>query len=349
MDHNKQQRHIMVGLADIGSFTDAGNRYGDLNQDYVLVQKAFSKDELCDKEGVQQCYVATVLDGHGMLGELIAEKAGHALVDDTCTRAKKNGCNLLMQPQDKLKGALASAFEKAHQASLAVYDDPPSCISYPIDGTNKARYTLYRPNGLPVYRPDSSYNRVCGDRLLECGTTCTMAVVQGDRLCIANVGDSAAALVSLVDGDVEARFLTTDHNGRNDEEAQRITRDHGRMARISEDRGYLSVFAGIWAGLELSVTRALGHKHLEAYGVLCEPTVRSVTLQPEDTCLIIASDGVWDVMDAREAANRVMDVISGGGTAEEAARQLVRDTVMLAECSPDGDADNTSAIVIVFE
>lgn len=25
---------------------------------------------------------------------------------------------------------------------------------------NKARYTLYRPNGLPVYRPDSSYNRV---------------------------------------------------------------------------------------------------------------------------------------------------------------------------------------------
>jgi hypothetical protein len=64
---------------------------------------------------------------------------------------------------------------------------------------------------------------------------------------------------------------------------------------------------------------------------------------------IIASDGVWDVMDAREAANRVMDVISGGGTADEAARQLVRDTVMLAECSPDGDADNTSAIVLVFE
>jgi serine/threonine protein phosphatase PrpC len=64
---------------------------------------------------------------------------------------------------------------------------------------------------------------------------------------------------------------------------------------------------------------------------------------------IIASDGVWDVMDAREAANRVMDVLSGGGTAEEAARQLVQDTVMLAECSPDADVDNTSAVVVVFE
>jgi hypothetical protein len=45
--------------------------------------------------------------GHGMLGEMVAEKAGHALVEDTCTRAKKNGCNLLMQPPDKLKGSLA--------------------------------------------------------------------------------------------------------------------------------------------------------------------------------------------------------------------------------------------------
>lgn len=174
---------------------------------------------------------------------------------------------------------------------------------------------------------------------------------------------------------------------------------------ISEDRGYLSIRSGMWAGYELSVTRALGHKHLAQYGVVCEPTVQTLTLQPTDVCLvsmrpsskgaacwvaawvvlhhriramsmlaashvfcslvvtvssssapvccfvhaqIVASDGVWDVMDPREAANRVMDVISAGGSAEEAARQLVRDTVMLAECSPGGDADNTTALVVVF-
>lgn len=188
------------------------------------------------------------------------------------------------------------------------------------------------------------------------------------------------------------------------------------------DRGYISIRAGNMAGYELSVTRALGHKHLSAYGVSCEPTVKVLTLQPEDTCLvselggwselqalqgvlpaawytnarslaeisilqvfgtctkclwqgccsihylnlacavpavcalfvllhvqILASDGVWDVMDPREAANRVMDVISAGGTAEEAAQQLVHDTVMLSECSPGGDTDNTTALVLVFE
>jgi hypothetical protein len=52
-----------------------------------------------------------------MLGELVAEKAGHALVEDTCTRAKKNGCNLLMQPTDKLKGTLAvsASFAELHR------------------------------------------------------------------------------------------------------------------------------------------------------------------------------------------------------------------------------------------
>lgn len=64
---------------------------------------------------------------------------------------------------------------------------------------------------------------------------------------------------------------------------------------------------------------------------------------------IVASDGVWDVMDPREAANRVMDVVSAGGTAEEAARQLVQDTIMLAGCSPGSDTDNTTALVAVFE
>jgi hypothetical protein len=58
------------------------------------------------------------------------------------------------------------------------------------------------------------------------------------------------------------------------------------LCSISDDRGYLSCRAGMWAGYELSVTRALGHKHLGAYGVLCEPTVTTMTLQPDDACLV---------------------------------------------------------------
>lgn len=339
----------MVGLSSVGHHTAPGNRYGDLNQDFALVQHAFNKDELSGTSIWQQCCVAAVLDGHGMLGEQVARQAGRALVDDVCARAKANGCNLLEQPRDKLATYVTGAFGRAHQTSLCVYDDPPDAITYPCGTMNKMTYTLYRPNGLPCYR--ASVPRAGGcDRLLECGTTCTLALIQGDQLCVANVGDSAAALVSLTDdGDVAARMLTVDHNGMDRQEAARILGQYGHVASISDDRGYLSIRAGMWAGYELSVTRALGHKHLSEYGVLCEPTVNTMQLQPADACLIVASDGVWDVMDPREAANRVMDVISAGGSAEEAARQLVQDTIMLAECSPGGDTDNTTALVAVFE
>lgn len=47
----------------------------------------------------------------------------------------------------------------------------------------------------------------------------------------------------------------------------------------------------MWAGHELSVTRALGHKHLEAAGVSCEPSVAACDLTPADACLVSARHG----------------------------------------------------------
>jgi hypothetical protein len=39
----------MVGLADIGSSTDAGNRYGDLNQDYVVRAAGHARRTHCTR------------------------------------------------------------------------------------------------------------------------------------------------------------------------------------------------------------------------------------------------------------------------------------------------------------
>jgi serine/threonine protein phosphatase PrpC len=64
---------------------------------------------------------------------------------------------------------------------------------------------------------------------------------------------------------------------------------------------------------------------------------------------VIASDGVWDVMSPREVVHRVMEAVAEGKDAAAAAQQLVADAVALAEVSPDGDADNTSAVVYLFQ
>ncbi len=63
---------------------------------------------------------------------------------------------------------------------------------------------------------------------------------------------------------------------------------------------------------------------------------------------VVASDGVWDVMGAHEVVNRVMDVVSCGGGAQEAAQHLVTEAVALALGGPEADADNASAVVILL-
>ena len=54
----------------------------------------------------------------------------------------------------------------------------------------EAEYRLTYINGLPMYRSLTSGT----DRLLELGTTATLAVLQDGNLLVANVGDSAAVL-----------------------------------------------------------------------------------------------------------------------------------------------------------
>jgi len=53
------------------------------------------------------------------------------------------------------------------------------------------------------------------------------------------------------------------------------------------------------------------------------------------------------VFGANEAVRLVMDVLDGGGSAAEAAQALVREAVRRAMEGPDGDADNTTAVVRV--
>ena len=83
------------------------------------------------------------------------------------------------------------------------------------------------------------------------------------------------------------------------------------------------------------------------YGVIPTPTVRKVELNPDDVVLIVASDGVWDMMGPTQAVQHVMASLDGGMSTRQAAEKLVRDSIDMA-LEADGDADNTTAVVILL-
>ncbi|KAI8462570.1 MAG: phosphatase 2C-like domain-containing protein [Monoraphidium minutum] len=257
---------------------------------------------------------------------------------------------LASMPEPELRSLFDAAFAKAHATALAIYDSPPSTACYPHARTGAPEvYCLQTRGGLHLYGAPPGSRGGAPLRPLEFGATCTVALLQGRRLVVGNVGDSSAVLGSLDDeGGVTARLLTFQHCGLQPTEAARISEGYGGSVQIMPQDGYMAVSGGMWAGYQLSVTRALGHKHMESFGVLHQPSVMCVDLRPEDCCVVLASDGVWDVMDPREVVNRAMDALSGGAGARAAARQLVEDAVSLAQGAPSGDADNTSAVVIAL-
>ena len=158
------------------------------------------------------------------------------------------------------------------------------------------------------------------------------------RLYIAHCGDCRAVL-SHAGVAVE---LTQDHkpSSRPDE-----------CARIAAAGGW--IHNGRLHGV-LAVSRAFGdaeHKTLKerfwetkfaADPLIVAPDVRVHTLRPRDEFLVLACDGVWDVMASQMVVNFVRRKLREHGDVQRAAEQLVAKALALHS------ADNISAFVIAL-
>lgn len=171
------------------------------------------------------------------------------------------------------------------------------------------------------------------------GCTATVALVHRQagakaRLHVANVGDSRAVLV----GASGARRVSTDHRACDAAEARRVVEEGGivRHGRV---------------GGQLSVSRSLGDHHLKSSGVSCVPDVFSCEVGPGENALLIASDGLWDVLRDEQACDVMQGCLGcaaaqGGGQAAVASwlrENCARTFVNYAK--EHGSRDNILAVV----
>ncbi|KAJ5075321.1 phosphatase 2c [Anaeramoeba ignava] len=151
------------------------------------------------------------------------------------------------------------------------------------------------------------------------GTTALVALTIGDNLWIANVGDTRAVL---------------NRNGI----AVRLSLDHKpdiEIERIEQCGGFVK--DGRVNGM-LAVCRAIGDSFLGPT-VSPEPFISSLKISNLDQFLIIACDGVWDVISDQDA----VDIVSTEIDPQKAAAKL-RDKAFL-----QGSNDNISVIVVFFK
>ncbi|KAJ6698794.1 ALPHABET ISOFORM E-RELATED [Salix purpurea] len=126
------------------------------------------------------------------------------------------------------------------------------------------------------------------------GSTAVVVVLSGCQIITSNCGDSRAVLFRRT----EAIPLTVDQKPDRSDELVRIEGQGGKVINWNGAR-----VLGV-----LAMSRAIGDRYLRPW-IIPVPEITFMTRTDEDECLILASDGLWDVMtneEVGEVARRIL-------------------------------------------
>ena len=92
----------------------------------------------------------------------------------------------------------------------------------------------------------------------------------------------------------------------------------------------------------LSVTRSLGDKDVKDYGVCAVPSVNAIEIKDNHKYIVLASDGIWDVVSTEvlRELSRDVSLFKGISLSKELCTKLVEFAMQ------NGSMDNISCIVI---
>jgi protein phosphatase len=271
---------------EAAALTDPG-RERTVNEDHVWTQ-VYSASE------GEPVGLFIVCDGVG--GHLGGECASHWAIE----AVKHELAELFCQPDPRATVHIPKA-----ELEAAGWENEATRHSVIRKTENLVIYAVHRANQV-VYE----YAQKKPQQAADAGTTITMAVVQGNRTVVANVGDSRTYL------------LRGGH-------LRKITQDHSLVAtlvasgQIQPDEIYLHPQRNV-------IYRSLGHKREVQVDSFIE------VLKPDDT-LLLCSDGLWEMIQDNQL---IVRLIEGSATPAQACQKLVD-----AANAAGGD-DNIGVVVV---
>lgn len=197
--------------------------------------------------------------------------------------------------------------------------------------------------------------------LQDFGTTVVLCIYweETQKMMVANCGDSDALIGrwDALSATIQPSLLTISDNvsSTTNGEQERIRKQVGRKTKFGG--GYLSPNDSTYGFHSLAMTRALGHKFLERYGVTWDPHIRLFQITAEDMVLVVASDGLFDVVNSKAilsvaAEKQTIDTPDGPVlrvlTPQESSVRLVNLALenWKKQFNSDDVADNTTVCVV---
>lgn len=192
----------------------------------------------------------------------------------------------------------------------------------------------------------------------QSGSTSVMTMLSPTHVICSNTGDSRAVLSR----GGEAVALSDDHKPDNAPEKERIQAAGGevKFGRVNGD---------------LAVSRALGdftYKRCESQpperqAVTAFPEIRSFQRDANDEFVVLACDGIWDVMTSQQVVSKVLDLLQNGRPPVSAPAPAEEDPdaappppprewdlgavceALIDHCLELGSRDNMSVIIVLLK
>ncbi|XP_019455584.1 PREDICTED: probable protein phosphatase 2C 33 [Lupinus angustifolius] len=324
-------RMFLNGSSDVASLYSKQGKKG-INQDAMLVWENF-----CSKEGTIFC---GVFDGHGPFGHRVAKR-----VRDSFPLKLIAQWDLHHKNKDGLSDHSSAAGSCNSDIGFRLADEKPIVTDNELGGTN-AILTL-RESFLKASKFMDKELKLHPDIDCFCsGTTAVTLVKQGQDLVIGNVGDSRAVLGTRDHNDsLIAVQLTIDLKPNLPREEERIKRHRGRVFSLRNEPDVSRVWLPNSDFPGLAMARAFGDFCLKDYGLIAVPDISHHRLTEKDEFVVLATDGIWDVLSNEE----VVDIVASASQTN-AARVLVESAVKGWKTKyPFSKIDDCAAVCLFFD
>ncbi|KAK3198049.1 hypothetical protein Dsin_021464 [Dipteronia sinensis] len=289
-------------------FSKRGNK--GANQDCAIVWEEFG----CQEDMI----FCGIFDGHGPWGHFVAKKVRESLPSSLLCNWQETLAQTSLLPDIDL-----DSDKKNQRFNIWKHSYVKACAAVDQE--------------LQQYRKIDSFHS---------GTTALTVVRQGEFLIVANVGDSRAVLATTSDdGSVVPVQLTVDFKPNLPQEVERIIQCKGRVFCLEDEPGVHRVWLPDEESPGLAMSRAFGDYCLKNYGLISVPEVTQRHITSRDQFVVLASDGVWDVISNQEA----VEIVSLAPDRAKSAKRLVECAVHAWKRKRKGIAtDDISAICLFF-
>ncbi|KAL8171842.1 hypothetical protein V2J09_023646 [Rumex salicifolius] len=304
------------------------------NQDAMVVWENFSSRE--------DTIFCGVFDGHGPYGHMVARK-----VRDHLPQKLSAHWEVALKSEEVLREISLNSNKNSEDASFASAEDEsrPSIDLSEIVKQPDVFQTL-KESFLKAFKVMDRELRV--HRSIDCfcsGTTAVTLVKQGKDLVVGNIGDSRAVLGTRdEDSCLIPVQLTVDLKPNLPAEAERIRRHRGRIFALQDEPEVARVWLPNCDSPGLAMARAFGDFCLKDYGLISVPDVFYRQLTDRDEFVVMATDGIWDVLSNKE----VVDIVASAPSHGTAAKALVESAVRAWRLKYPTSKVDDCAVVCLF-